>query len=147
MPAQNAQHNHALCRSFFFCLASQESLRGASAVMVVTNSKREDGRPEREKVEKFGLRKKERTGDWGGRCGLRGGEDKTAGVCICASVGSEMLGRSNGFVEGVLCNFERVRLEVGAIAVGCDVDSGRKVVGRGDVTSAEEARERCDCEV
>lgn len=70
---QKAQQIHILCLSFFFWRASHESLWwGASADIVVTNLKREAGRPEsgarervRERVERFGVRKKEREGGRG----------------------------------------------------------------------------------
>jgi hypothetical protein len=63
------------CLSFFFCRLSQLSLLLASAVIVVVKLNREEGRPDSEKVERLGVRKKERVGDaeeekgkglWGG---------------------------------------------------------------------------------
>ena len=131
---QKAQHNHVRCRSFFFCRTSHESLWEASAVMVVTNLKREEGRPvsDRERVEMFGARKKGREGELGNeglRCilgvmggggcsGLHGLEDGGGG----GELGPRGLGRRRGVVDEDLCRclvFCSWDADVGVGAAGC----------------------------
>jgi hypothetical protein len=98
--------------------------------MVVTNLKREVGRPlrESEMVERFGARKRLREGDAGkeeeeeSRWALGGGSIWCAGAgadaddddveggcncCFCCISEPEMIGRRRGFVDGVFWRWER----------------------------------------
>lgn len=125
---QKAQQIHVRWRSFRFCRTSHESLCEASAVMVVTNLKREEGRPlrEREMAEMFGARKKGRKGEEGGleaRWWMRGGgsrgewcgehvvvgDDEVDEEAVGGSLMFEPVkfGRRRGFVEGVFWRVER----------------------------------------
>jgi hypothetical protein len=106
--------------------------------MVVVKLNRDCGRPESEKVDKLGVRKKERDGDEGvsiGRKGLCGG-DRMVPFSFSGwyeGGGEEMLGRSRGFVLGVFWSLLFGRL-------GAGVDRGRCQEFRGDC-GAEKARE------
>jgi hypothetical protein len=103
-------------------------------VIVVVKLKREGGRPEREKVERLGVRKK-----------LLDGEGRQGGDSGIASF-SAMLGRKRGFVDGVFCSLER-----GAF---CGVQEDVEGVlwmneeRKGDSWAmAGKASERCDVDV
>jgi hypothetical protein len=70
--------------------------------MVVMKLKRERGRPESEKVDLLGVRKKERFGE--GRVGLYRGFDRATGSGFGMGVG--MQGRRSDFVDGVFCSLD-----------------------------------------